>query len=1274
MSTKKLGFVAGIAFALSVVVSPAFAACSLTTMSECDNNGLMTLIASLLGGSSTTTTTTTTTGASISGIPAGFTFTTNLKQGTTSNDVKYLQVLLNSNAATSIGNAGKETTYFGAMTKAAVVKFQNFYKSETLTPYGLTAGTGFFGSSSRAKANALIAGGTTGTVTTYPAGCTSSTGFSSTTGQSCAGGTTTTPVVVGSGFTVILASNNPAANALVAGQATSDIAHYTFSNGTSAAVNVTSVELTRIGISADSTLANVYLFNGATRVTDAGSVSSGKVTFNNAAGLFTVPANSAVTISVKSDIATGTAGQTVGVSLSAVTSTGTLANTVLPIAGNLFTIATAPDLATVRIAAPTPTLVNGTPTPTDPVAGVRVWESTFTLSNNVTFTRLALKQINSINSTDIGNFQLLINGELVSTVASLDSNNYVTFSFNKTLSGSPDVKVLADINGGSSRIVQMSLRSAADIDIKDAQYGVNLAPLSGSLPASANGMSVNSGQFTVATDNTVLPITVSNQATNVRIGKFTFKATGEAVKVDTITAGFSTTGAATALKNGKIFINGIQAGSTANLALATATTGGTSYTVNYTFQPGVVTTVEIYADIIAATGTLAPTNLITGYIVRGSGNGTPQISLSTINVPSSGMNAASVSVGTGSATIAVTSNYGAQTTVAPQTAFKIGSWNITAGTSENINVNDFVFGVNGTHGFDSADLANMYVTYQVGSGSAVTTSIKPTAGTSNDFPVSFTLPMTQTVQVSLYSDILSGATSSNPGDYISLTVGANGATSGTAVVFTGYDTLNVGGSNTAKLGQVITIGGSSLTVAQDPSTPVATLTAANQTISTAAFKFTATNDSFTLPQLTFDIFNSSAVSSVNLMDGTTIIQTKPAAATVTFNGFATTPSVAANTTKILSVQLVLGDVSASSGVSGSNVKTTFNAATSLVRPSATGAAQAANTSPYNISNIDGNAIYVYKSVPTITNLTLPTSSLSTGTNIIAKFSVNTNGTGTVAWKKITFNVNKSTGPVIANAAAVSLWNADSNTQVQGVGTPSSNLTAGGAASGTITFYPNVEEQVSGTRNYTLKINNSGAAATTDTINTSIANGTGITAPEAKTFIYEDVAGLGTVDATDIRQQTTANLTAVTTGAGSVTSTTFTKVPNGTTITGTLTFNNATSATNAGGTTGWSVVTSGATGFVATNTATGEVITVVGTALTTSVYTTVVTVGTSFAPGTAVEAGNSDIGLIITSSVSKNATFVWSDTSAQGHSLTTADWTNDYLVKSIPTDSQNLRGQ
>jgi len=94
-------------------------------------------------------------------IPSGFNFNQSLRIGMSSVDVKYLQIVLNSDSETrltesGVGSPGQETIYFGPLTKSAVVKFQEKYADEILTPWGLSVGNGFVGTNTREKLNSLL--------------------------------------------------------------------------------------------------------------------------------------------------------------------------------------------------------------------------------------------------------------------------------------------------------------------------------------------------------------------------------------------------------------------------------------------------------------------------------------------------------------------------------------------------------------------------------------------------------------------------------------------------------------------------------------------------------------------------------------------------------------------------------------------------------------------------------------------------------------------------------------------------------------------------------------------------------------------------------------------------------------------------------------------------------------------------------------------------------------------------------------------------------------
>lgn len=92
--------------------------------------------------------------ATVPGIPETVNlFKTDLNYGKIGAEVTLLQRILKIDPR--IYTSEKATGYFGNITKQAVIRFQEKYKEDILTPLGLTNGTGFVGGTTRAKLNEL---------------------------------------------------------------------------------------------------------------------------------------------------------------------------------------------------------------------------------------------------------------------------------------------------------------------------------------------------------------------------------------------------------------------------------------------------------------------------------------------------------------------------------------------------------------------------------------------------------------------------------------------------------------------------------------------------------------------------------------------------------------------------------------------------------------------------------------------------------------------------------------------------------------------------------------------------------------------------------------------------------------------------------------------------------------------------------------------------------------------------------------------------------------
>jgi hypothetical protein len=914
-----------------------------------------------------------------------YVFSKTLKKGSTGAEVMNLQKVLNMNAATTIaasgsGSAGNETMTFGSATHAAVVKFQ--------AANGVTPTSGLVGPLTRNKLNAMCTG--TGTTTT---------------------GTTTTatgPVSVANGSSM--------STTLVDDSVGAVLGSFVFSgNGT-----VTGVELMRTGVSTDQTLRNVYLYDGATRLTDSASViTGGAIRFNSPNGIFAVSGSK--TITVRADIGDGisntttpagsTNGQQVGVAVSKVTTLGGTTSTISGVMSANQTIASVTNVATVAL--------TGSASPATVNAGVlnqTFWTRTANIGQRaVNLKGLTFKYVGSAPTDAVANIGLFIDGVKVGT-GSVNANNRVVFDMTasplKLNTGNRNVELRGDVVKGSFRSFEFSVENQADFMIEDSSLaGVMVGPTVSSAPASnvAGGLyTITSGTLTVNQDPAFTTTKVVGATSNQVISKFKLQAYGEDMKVETlvvtpvIVTGVTSPTGGVGLQNVSLFVNDSAVGSSQNWSGTGAITFNLGSSMIVPAGQSVILSVK--ADTKASnnadyvSGTISADITSAGSVARGQSS---QNSLTGTTVPAFPAGTGrTLTIGAASATFAKTGGF-VNSVASPNTpAVKIGSYTVTAGDIEDIVVTNLKIDVSTT---GVGTLTAVSALKLAGSDSSVIYG-QPTA-TGNNFSMNVTVPK----NTSKVFEVLADAGSIAPAATLQL-----GATLTSRGAVNGNSTVSASVANAVITFNTATIPNANITkLSTSPVSQLVVGGSTNQAIVTYNVK--ATNGSATIQELTFDVNAASTAT-----DRITSITVGGVTKNVT--------AAAANVVTGLNIAVAEGN-------QGTDVPVTVNYGT-VRQPNGGVAADTANTTGITLSGfkaisgstqivntaglaVASNLMQLVSTKPVVTvNQASAVTGLSLGENKIGEVTVAADAAGNVSLKTINFDLSLSGVSTVAGCKIV----------------------------------------------------------------------------------------------------------------------------------------------------------------------------------------------------------------------------------------------------------------
>lgn len=716
-----------------------------------------------------------------------YTFSTSLTMGSKGEAVRQLQIALNACsdtmvATTGAGSPGYETSVFAGKTKAAVAKFQVKAGVQT-TP----SSSGRFGPMTRTAMNTN--------------GC---------------GTNSTTPPVVSGAVTAMVATDSPSGMTLAGGSAFNPLLKLRLSNGTSSAVTVTGIKLTKTGFMSNTNVTGVSLYDSAAMqhgntVTTLGANGVAILTFPT--NPVTVPANGTADVWVKANLSSSATSGTIGFSVASaadITASGTIGGT-FPLTGAQMTVVSGTSsLAAITadvgaISGSSGTTLNVDPDHAQEITKFRISETSS--NEQIKLYGLSLWNNGTAAGTDYKDVELVdMSGNVVATAQ--PNGNVVKFNLSTPYlidkGQSKDFTVRAKIIGGSNRTIQLVIYNDYDIDVRGVNTGVSiLATPSGTVDTGTsfpvgdqsstyNKVTVGTGSlvFSRATDSP--SSAVAPGSTDVTIAKYNAKPIGEDMEIRGISFGITNT---TNIMTGTVYVK--VNGSIVYSAAANSTnfaTAGTAASRTLSTYPiltaGQNNTIEVTTSILssATTGSVMSNDFDITSVKRLITNDITDPTVAVVDGLSRSVQGGAL----------VTSNLStpvAATVVAGTSGFELADIELNAGSSgEDVRVASITIAdaKNGTATY--ADITNLVL--KDSSGNQVTTS-SSTATNAATVGFTFTNPIivaknTSTV-LKLYGDVVGG------------TASATHAFAATAVSATGKDTGATVTSSPSGTGQTMTI-------------------------------------------------------------------------------------------------------------------------------------------------------------------------------------------------------------------------------------------------------------------------------------------------------------------------------------------------------------------------------------------------------------------------------------------------------------------------------------